>query len=854
MSSRSKAIPFLIGGILAVSLSGRTGATETTPGSRLVADVVGAGGVTLCLTVDADKPLAGPFTVPAASPDGKPHIAPGPFYPVVVNPCEGGGAGAPVMWTATNERELRVQFKGQSMCLTERPLTSFLPLIDAYLDAFKASQPGSPFAYLMDDWKPNGQVNTKRADFAPDLVVGACGQADAQDFWVYDDLSGTLSGPGGPGRRRPCVTIHTDRRATTTDIASGTPVSAAACPDSRNSPDQNIAALERTLLPVEKRWTWEGGKENLPTYPALGAKDYFSGKHGLPITGPMGRCLTLDAPRASTVTSDCDGRTEQDWRYVGNRIRSESKQACLTAGANGSAELAPCTDARNQLWAYTVRDAEPTRDWLKAELFGQIRPIDDPNRCLAAADDPFKDTMLQRNPVRVIDCASVPPRQMSWFIPTLVYTVRVALARFGHEPDHMPMAKTSDDALKAIFAEQVVRLSEQYRRMGVRFVFDPDHDFRRIDDPAAVDPNNGAAIASGIAKLAIGDFHGKIAVALTEKGTPGETSAWNVEYEPDRIADPVTGAKFDYARWSQDPNRLFDKAGLPALSDYIDFGGAIGFDLGATLRQTREFGHYFGLADTFRPDGFADIPEDIANVKAWTDAGAPPCGNLASVAINGKTTAPDRINIEGRWGCEIGRSLSSLTPMQLAKVSWVLRSQLNRIPLTACAPSFPYNADVVTCEDAESLALCKETSAYLTKAKGADALFCRPGGAIARRIDQQMKWVGVAYIFKSTPQGQALINALAGLGKDAKPAADKTYDDVAAALGAGKNVPLAQALINRIGDIHEMSARDHSSLTNHGFTDKPDAPLTQAELEALKGYAAKVLAPEFTANAPSVMK
>jgi Ricin-type beta-trefoil lectin domain len=841
---------FILGFVAFGAVAQCAEANGVYPPTELVADAFAVNGVRLCLAVDANHSFKGPFSVPAVAVDGKPHEVSGAFYPVIVTPCDSVDANIPTLWTATDLRELRIQVKGAPMCLSARLLTSFLPLVDPFLEAFDATQPGSPFAYLANELKPQGKVDTKRLDASPELVASPCGLADAQDFWVYDDPSGTLSSPAGFGRRRQCVTIDTDPDEPKGEVAAGAPATAANCPD---APNIGPIAFDRSSIPGQQRWSLHTGRETLPTYPAPDKKDYFSGSRGLPITGPMGRCLTAGSSAQPIDTSDCDGQSEQDWKFVGNSLRLEAKQACLATGTDGTPGLAPCTEARNQKWIYTAKEAAANSAWKDADLFGQIRPLDDPSRCLAVVEDPFKDPVLQRNPVRVVECASVAPRQMSWFVPTQIYTIRVALVRYGHAPDHLPMAKKTDDEVKAVFADLIARMSAQYRRMGVRFVFDPDHDFRRIDDPIVNDWKDGQAAANGVAKVAAGDLYRKITFALTDRaGGGGESSATNVEYDPERIADPITGKRFDYTRWSQNPSRVLDKAGLPALSGFIEQGAnGISLDPNEVIHQAHELGHYFGLGHTFSPNKFADTPDDIGSGKPWTDAGAPPCGNLRSVTVNGKIYTPDRTNNESYWGCAIGRSLNAFSPMQLAKMSWVMRAQLNRIPLVSCEPTSLYNADSVVCEDPDSLALCKETAAYLATRTGATSLSCRVGGAIRGTIAHAMKYQAVQYVFQSTPEGQALINSLAGLGKTAAPVSDKTYSDVVAGLAAGKNIPLAKALLNRVADLRELAARDHLPQWATAFTED-SKPMAPAEIEALKSYAIKIVTPEFVANAPAL--
>ena len=317
--------------------------------------------------------------------------------------------------------------------------------------------------------------------------------------------------------------------------------------------------------------------------PAPDAKDYFSGARGLPITGPMGRCLAADDPAQAAVTADCDGGAKQDWKFVGGALRLEASQACLTANPDGTAKLAPCTPARNQLWAYTVRDAAASSAWKNADLYGQIHPLDDPGRCLAVAADPFKTPALQRNPARVVDCLSVAPRQMSWFVPTQVTTIRVALARYTEGKT----AEQSDAAAKAGFAALVTQVSAQFRRLGVRFVFDPDRDFRRVAAPAAAD---------ALAKLAADDLYRRIVFVATDRAISGESGAPYVEYDPAAMVDPVSGQKVDASRWSADPDRVFDKAGLPALAPFIEQRGEISAEPSAVARAVGAFADYLGLA------------------------------------------------------------------------------------------------------------------------------------------------------------------------------------------------------------------------------------------------------------------
>jgi hypothetical protein len=93
--------------------------------------------------------------------------------------------------------------------------------------------------------------------------------------------------------------------------------------------------------------------------------------------------------------------------------------------------------------------------------------------------------------------------------------------------------------------------------------------------------------------------------------------------------------------------------------------------------------------------------------------------------------------------------------------------------------------------------------------------------------------------------------SLAGLEKKAGPVSDKTYADVVAALAAGKNIPLAKALLNRIADLRELAARGHLPQWATAFTEEAK-PMAPAEIETLKKYAARILTPQFVANAPAL--
>ncbi len=839
--------PVWLGLILAVAMAAPAAALAAGP-SRIFAEALGAGGSALCLAVAQNRPLLGPFEVPATSAAGLSHQTSGPFYPVVAAPCAALGSN-PALWTATVAHELRVDVQGRAMCATVRRLTAFQPLVDPYVRAFEATKLNSPFAALV------GQLRSgPRGVLDPPLLVGACGEPDGQDALIYDAPSGTISAPGGFGWSRLCLTLNTQASANSELAATSTPVPvrAFACEDSLSGAGQNALGFDRALLPIEQRWRRETGTETLPFYPSPDPRDYASGRHGLPITGPMGRCLTALANNAATT--DCDGRIDQDWKFADNQIRLESKNLCLAASASEAPTLAPCSTERAQLWSYTVRDYLASRAWADSDLYGQLRPLDDPQRCLAVAIDPFEDPARSLNSVQLLECTATPTRRMSWFVTTRMETIRVALVRFGHAPDHVPMGVASNARIEAAFAEAVARLSANYRRVGLRFVFDAAHDYREVDDPAAANTADASAIATALSRLAANDFYGKLTVALTERYAPAGPLGMAIDYEPARIADPVTGELFDYATWRTKHDSGVDRAGLPALSNFIDVSPALTLDLPAGLRLSRAVGSYFGLRPTNSPARPADTPAEVANAQAWLDQGATPCGNLKTAMAAGKAVTPDRTNALGAFECQLGRGLAALTPMQEARIVWAVHNQLDRQPLIACAAPSNYFGDRLICETPAALALCKETAAWLARNAGGEALLCFRGDPISRDAAAALKWAGMQFIFKSTPQGQALINALTGRGKGPGPVADLQLDAVSAALLANDNPPLARALMIRVNEIRVFTARNHPQMRDRAYTEKPEKTLDPDDLSTLEHASAAVLTFDFAANVPVLTK
>jgi hypothetical protein len=753
---------------------------------QIVADQKGTvSGAQLCLAVDRGSPLA---------PARAANVAPlsGTFYPVLSARCDALGPDLPARWSFTDTRELRIAVNGAPLCLTARFMSGFTPLLDPFLAAFRVAEPGSPFAYLIGDLKRDGVVNADRLRANPDLVAGPCGRADGTDFWVYDPVLGIISGPGGyddKARHGPrCVTMHGDWGVRPPRHDAGMPVSAADCPD--------LWSFNRAAVPAHQRWSTPDAGEAWPTYAPRDPKDYFSGARGLPIVGPMGRCLTADLSARIAVTSDCDGRVEQDWVVEGEQVRLGPKGDCLERAADGKVALAACSGAASQKWTYVVKDHVPNPRWRNADVYGQIHPGGDRAQCLAVTDDPFADPVRQRNPLRVAACASVLPRQTSWFRSISVRTVRVALLRFANDDGSNPaLGARSEADLKRAMESMVAALSEHYRPLGVRFVFDPDHDYMLAKDTVANTKirSNEEAASARIARIASGPLYGKLVIAvMAGMGSGGFSDGAIAEFEPARIVRHV----------ERTPNAVKldtiprDRAGVPAIAYFVG-------ETGITARpdsaghHAHEVGHYLGLIHTFGPDELADTPEDAHLGDPWIKAGAITCGNPRSMTVDGRRVTPDRNNNQSYWGCNLGRARNSFSPLQLGKSFWVLNNQLNRYPLVACQPMHPYDANRVECENAASLALCRETADYLQRRTGT-ALACGSGGRYTRAIAAALAQPPVLALLRDTGPGRMLMNKLAGQPAQDRPLAPAAFDRVTEALKAGGNLAVTMAVVDRL--------------------------------------------------------
>jgi hypothetical protein len=791
----------------------------------------------LCLAVDQLRPVVAPkgAVIKVSGPDVP---LSGTFYPVIVVPCDQPRADFPAQWRMTDTREFRIKVAGTEMCLSTRTVPAFEALIDPWLAAYKVAEPGSPYAYLARDYKADEKGLRQRR--SPPLLVNPCGRSDAGDFFAYDPVNGTISTPRGI---RACAGIYNDASRRPPAFEAGMPVNVTWCPELRSYARDGAPSV---------RWTLNGHKDPLPTYKAPDLATYFSGADGLPITGPMGRCLTAEGP--SVVTSDCDGRVEQSWTSVGRAIRLGANGDCLALGGGGNVALLPCRDEPSQRWVYRVRDPVPNARWLNADVYGQIHPEDKPDGCLVTALDPFADPARQRNPVTVRACALAKPRQTSWFRPSHVRTLRLAVVRYANDDGSNPAnGNATDEQVKRIAENLALRLSEYFARAGMRFVFDPDHDLLRVNDTIANaaknrnsdntanwdSPNRGSRIAGTTT-------YGKVTLVTMSGRAGGGSSGGVAEFEIARMIQHIS--RRPETSFHLVPGLPLDKNGMPAVSNHVA-QNRVGDSIDFVSFQSHELGHYFGLPHTFNQDEFGDTPDDLAAPTEWEKAGGTACANPRTVTVNGKAFTPDRLNNEGYFACMIGRSHSVFTPMQLGFMSWMLDNQLNRYPLVACQPHG--DANRVACENAESLALCRETAAYL-KRRGGTSYVCELGGRYAREIATALRYPAVRYLLQSTSAGVSVINRLAGLPAKGGPPPTSTSNAVIDALKANKNLPLTMGMVNRLNEFRQAATKGNAISVKAGFV--PGGPDIAADTrKVVDGLAAQVFTPGFIDKAPKII-
>ena len=792
----------------------------------------------LCLAIDERKPIV---SAPNATivPDEKTPPIPmqaGTFYPAVVADCASlppGGAGD---WTMTDTRELQAKVRGATACLSLRTRRGLAPLAEAYLGSFGAADPGSPFAYLVAGLKADALAKGPPTSRVP-VLASACGRSDAADFWFVDPVNGMISAPN----HRDCLAVAGDPLSRPKRFQAGMPVFTTGCGDLWSD------AAEPFL-----RWSIAGPARHVPTYSA-GARtgDYFSGRGGLPITGPMGRCLTADLPSNRVVTSDCDNRVEQRWLFTGSAVVLGDSGKCLALLARGTVLLRPCGGTAEQGWSYDNPDPVPNRRWRHADVYARIHPLGQADQCLVVSDDPFVDPMRQRNPVKVAACGAVLPRQVSWFVADKVRTIRLAVVRFAADDDRNPAnGSMNDDQMKAMLEVLAGRLSEQYTSLGLRFVFIPALDFMRRRDTVAnqarnVDPDGTPNWDSPhrLTTLAATVFSGKAVIGNMAGYHGGGSSGGMAEFEPARMINIVTGGP--ETSFTRVPGLPRDKFGLHAVSMTVAEGG-VGSAPRSSGHHAHEFGHYFGLGHTFDQDLWGDTPDDLPTGDAWIALGTITCGNPRTVTVKGRTFTPDRLNNEGYFGCQLGRTHNAFSPLQLGYMVHQLYNFPNRYPLVACQPIGSYDADHVECENEESLARCRETAAYLAEhARG--ALDCRPGGNVARAAADALAQPAIRFLFEQTPQGRALFDRMAGGRATVQNAAA-----VMGALAAATNLPLTMAVVTRLAEYRAHAVASVPTLARTGFLPGSGTP-GPAEARALRAAAQAVFLPGFLENVPSLL-
>lgn len=790
----------------------------------------------LCLAVEDGKPVGTPVGAvidPGGAGEHFPMVS-GTFYAVVLAECGALKQDAPATWTTTDTRELRVTVKGEQLCLSHRTPAGIRPLIEPFLGALGADRPGNPASHLA--------AEMKRERSGPDqsgglpVLVGPCGRSDSSDFWIYDHLTETIAGPG----HSFCLTTDSRPERFASPATVGTPAVLVRCGDLRG--------YTKDATSPRQRWTITDPARTWPTYRPPAPRTYFGGQAGLPIAGPMGRCLSAEPGRNIVTTSDCDNRIEQDWLFSGTAVQLGGTDRCL-ARLGARVLLRPCDGGDDQRWVYDNPDPMPNPRWRNADVYARIHPSDRPGDCMAVRDDPFVDPARQNNPVVTVPCGATKPRQVSWFVPDRVRTVRIALLRYANDDGSKPSnGPVSDDVLKARMVNFALRLSEHYRGLGVRFVFDPDADFVVLKDSVANEvkstrPDGTVDWSSGNAGslVAATTLYGRATVITMAGYQGGGSSGGMAEFEVARMINLITrGPETSYTII---PGLPRDRYGLPAVSMTVS-EGFVSDTLGSMGHHAHEFGHYFGLGHTFGPDLFGDTPDDLPSGNPWLGLGTSVCGNPRGVTVRGRVVTPDRLNNEGYFGCQIGRTRNAFSPLQLGYMDWQLNHFLNRYPLVACQPVASYDGDHVECENAESLARCQDTARVLQGHYGVD-LACSRGGRYARAMAAGLALPAFRYVFAQTEPGRAMIEKLSG----SAGGSDTKFGTVTEALAACTNLSLTMAIVNRMDELRVTAIQSSPGLANTAFA--PRRPtLSAADQRLLASVAGRIFTSAFIDNLP----
>jgi hypothetical protein len=617
------------------------------------------------------------------------------------------------------------------------------------------------------------------------------------------------------------------------------PVYAANCRD--------IRTFNRAETPAPMRWVTDRGRETLPTYPPLPEPGYFDGTGGLPISGPLGRCLTSDYDEHRVITSECDGRLQQNWKLVGSAIHLGMTGDCLERRSTGDVRTAVCNGKADQQWRYSIAAPDPGPSWISSDVYGQILAANDATKCLVVREDPFVDPARYRNPVQLGDCTVELSRKTSWFIPDNVYTIRMAVVRYSDDDgSNAAMGQETDDAVKAQAEALATYLSDYYRAVGFRFAFDPAHDLVKIRNTQANQTPGEAD--QRIQQVAGTEAYGKAVISAMLRYGGGSSCGILADYDHSQVInDPRNGRIRD----PNDPMLQYapDRAGLASYCRVVN-ESFISSSLTNVGHEAHEFGHFFGLGHTFERGRMLDTPHDTVDGSWWTQHGGEGCGNARTGYFKGVQYTPDRINNESYWGCLIGRSHTAFSPQQLGRMRWSL-TQLNRYPLVACQPLSPYDANHVECENTESLDLCRETASYL-KAKNGTELDCKPGGAVTRATVKLLRKPAINFVLQNTPEGQTMMKRLAGVttrGQLPLPTLAKVIET----LQSCANLPICLTLIRHFDHLEALAVKQTPTLQNSGFA-AGGPEVDGRDHRLLSDLAKQIFVPGFVDSLPVIIR
>ncbi len=401
-------------------------------------------------------------------------------YPVIFTGCTPKGMHAPVVsWRYTDKREFRARVNKTDLCLTRKK--PFTPYLAAYLSAF-ASMP-----YIGTNYYP---ANATTTDTYSPLVVDVCGSVDGIDKWDFDPQLGTIA-----TFDNLCATIMHNSM----NVSAGMPYMLWSCAVTKTG-----TGVEHQQFSLSATPAWVG------TFSARGAR-FPVGTVGLPIVGPLGKCLTAQSTGRAmrAVLSDCDGRQEQLWQWRADRLYYSSSD-CLERLSDGSFEVRTCSVKSTQSAAYRL----PQQDisgWMDTFQYGELRIG---GACLSV-DNIFLSPSRQQTRVFAGPCDREQALLRSWFLQTRMRTLRIQALRL-----------TDDDGTRGSFATSggvaylVGVLNRQYERHGLRFSYNPATDFADYRNTSANTLGWGptfstdAAGSRAIDYVASNTYYGKIVIAF----------------------------------------------------------------------------------------------------------------------------------------------------------------------------------------------------------------------------------------------------------------------------------------------------------------------------------------------------